>query len=102
MTTERKGTCFTLSIHSYTFGAGRCRNECRLDVGVRIGDDGEEDVEKHEEHNEDVKEEINGTEDAMRRLDLLVREIPQENSELSEGSIGESRKLGNRVTCKCD
>jgi hypothetical protein len=56
----------------------------RLDLRVGVIDDGQEHVEQHEEHEEDVKYEENRAKDAVGRLQLLKVEVTQDDTEQCE------------------
>ncbi len=52
-----------------------------LDLRVGVIDDGQEHVEKHEEHKEDIQDEVDGSQDTVGSLQLVEVEVSQDNSE---------------------
>ena len=55
-----------------------------LDVRVGVVDDGQEHVEQHEEDEEHVQEEVDGSEDTLGGLHGPEVEVTQDDTEQSE------------------
>ena len=61
--------------------------DLRLHLGVGVVDDGQEHVEQHEEHEEDVAQEEDGPQNSVRFLNLVEVEVAQDGSQQGEHRI---------------
>ena len=67
--------------------------ELGFHLGVRVVDDGKEHVEEDEEDKEHVEDEVSGTEDTVRSLQLVEVEVSQDDSEQREPTGSGMKKV---------
>ncbi len=65
-----------------------------LNLRVGVVDDGQEHVEKHEEHKEHIQDEVDGTKDTVGSLQLMEVEVSQDDSEQCESNNKKHRISG--------
>ena len=64
-----------------------------LDVGISICDDGEEHIDQDEEDEEDVSEEIDGSDDILCLLPRVEVEVAQNDAKLREDAVLEAAEF---------